>query len=222
MSTRAIVAREARRNLGRNRGAVVSVVLAVGLGACLVGLALEWSVLVGEAQAVANSSFFALSVATQLDLRAPLVVAAVVVAEAIALPATTLAMRQRRRNETGFFETTLGAPAAYTKTPALVEGLGQGLAGGLIATAVALIAVPTVTRGERSTVPKSYTLTVTQGSLPPRKMTHILDVNAIRLTAGHLGVIAVVIVGFAAVLGLFNAFVTLSSPRGDARADELA
>jgi hypothetical protein len=110
MNGRAIVVREARRNLARNAGAAISVVVASALGAGLVGIAVEWFVVVGQARTATAGSFAVLGIATQLGARLPLLVGAVVAAEVIALSTTTLAMRRRRLGEAGFFELTLGAP----------------------------------------------------------------------------------------------------------------
>jgi hypothetical protein len=206
--------REARRNLARNSGAAISVVVASALGASLVGIAAEWFVLVGQARAATAGSFAALSIATQLGSRLPLLAGAVVAAEVIVLSTTILAMRQRRLGEARFFELTLGAPGSYTRNPALVEGLGQGLVGGMFAAVVALVVAPGLARAERSTVAVfgSYSSARRVGHVL-RTTTHTVNVRNIQLTAGHLAVIAFVAVGLGAVFGFLNAFVTQWRPR---------
>jgi hypothetical protein len=167
------------------RGAAISVVLASALGAGVVGTAAEWFVLVGQARAATAGSFAALGIAGQLAARLPLLVGALVLAEVIAWSTTTLAMRARRVGEASFFEITLGAPKSYTKVPALVEGLGQGLLGGLVAAAVAFVLAPPITRVERSTVGLvgSYT-TVQKVGRVWRTTTHTVNLQGIQLTAG--------------------------------------
>jgi hypothetical protein len=214
MSARAIVVREARRNLARNTGAAISVVVASALGASLVAISAEWFVLVGQARAATAGSRAALSVATQLGGRLPLLAGAIVAAEVIVLSTTTLAMRQRRLGEARFFELTLGAPASYTRNPALVEGLGQGLVGGMFATVVALGAAPGLVRVERSTVAVfGSDSSVRRIGHVLRTTTHTIDVHNIQLAAGDLVVIAVVVIGLGAVLGFLNTFVTQWRPR---------
>jgi hypothetical protein len=206
--------REARRNLARNSGAAISVVVASALGASLVGIAAEWFVLVGQARAATAGSFAALSIATQLGSRLPLLAGAVVAAEVIVLSTTILAMRQRRLGEARFFELTLGAPGSYTRNPALVEGLGQGLVGGMFAAVVALVVASGLARAERSTVAVfgSYSSVRRVGHVL-RTTTHTVNVHNIQLTAGDLAVIAFVAVGLGAVLGFFNTCVTQWHPR---------
>ena len=221
MSGWAIVVREVRRNLARNTAAAISVMVASALGASLVGIAAEWFVLVGQARAATAGSFAALGIAGQLGARLPLLAGAVVAAEVVTLSTTTLAMRGRRLSEAGFFELTLGAPASYTRAPALVEGLGQGLLGGLAAAAVALVVAPGVTRIERSTVSLvgSYT-SVQRVGHGSRTTTRTVDLHGIQLTAGHLAVIALVVIGLGAALGLLNALATQRRPRGRLRGNQ--
>jgi hypothetical protein len=220
MSGWAIVVREARRNLARNTGAAISVVVASALGMSLVAIAAEWFVLVGQARAATAGSRTALGIATQLGGRLPLLAGAIVAAEVIVLSTTTLAMRQRRLGEARFFELTLGAPGSYTRNPALLEGLGQGLVGGMFAVVVALVVAPGLARAERSTVAVfgSYSSVRRVGHVL-RTTTHTVDVHNIQLTVGDLAAIAFVVVGLGAALGFLNAFATQWRPRRHLRGD---
>jgi hypothetical protein len=214
MSEGAVVVREVRRNLARNLGAAMWVVMASALGACLVGTAAEWFVLVGQARAATEGNFAALSMAGQVTARLPLLIGAIVAAEVIAWSTTTFAMRARRICEASFFELTLGAPKSYTKAPALVEGLGEGLLGGLVAAAVAIVVAPAITHAERAFVGfVGSSTSVTKVGGVVRTTTRTVSLHGIQLTAGRLAVIAVVVVGLGAALGLFNAFATRPRPR---------
>ena len=93
MSDRAVVVREVRRNLARNFGAAMWVVVASALGAGLVGIAADWFVLVGQARRATEGDFAALSIAGQVAARLPLLISAVVAAEVMAGSSTTFAMR---------------------------------------------------------------------------------------------------------------------------------
>jgi hypothetical protein len=221
MTDRAVVVREVRRNLARNFGAAMWVVVASALGACSVGTAAEWFVLVGQARTATERNFAALNVAGQVTARLPVLIGAIVAAEVIAWSTTTLAMRARRIGEASFFEVTLGAPKSYTKAPALVEGLGEGLLGGLLAAAGVFVVAPPITRAERAFVGfvGSYT-TFHKVGREMRTTTRTVDLHGIELTAGHLATIAVVVVGLGAVLGLVNAFATRRPPRGHFRGDQ--
>jgi len=221
MSDRAVVVREVRRNLARNLGAAMWVVVASALGACGVGMAAEWFVLVGQARTATEGNFAALSIANQVAARLPLLIGAIAAAEVIAGSATTFDMRARRVGESSFFELTLGAPKSYTRAPALVEGLGEGLLGGLVAAAVAFVVAPAITRAERSTVGFFGSSTSVQKvGRVVRTTTHTVNLHGIQLTAGHLAVIAVIVVGLGAALGLLNAFATRRPPTGHLRGDQ--
>jgi hypothetical protein len=142
-------------------------------------------------------------------------IGAIVAAEVIVWSTTTFAMRARRIGEASFFEHTLGAPKSYAKAPALVEGLGEGLLGGLVAAAVAFVVAPAITSAERGFVGfvgSSTSVTKIRGVV--RTTTRTVGLHGIQLTAGRLAVIAVVVVGLGAALGLFNAFAARQPPRG--------
>ena len=214
MSDLAVSAREVRLNLARNLGAAMWVIVASALGACLVGTAVEWFVLVGQARAATEGKVAALSVAGQVTARLPLLIGAIVAAEVIVWSTTTFAMRAGRTDEASFFELTLGAPKSYTKAPALVEGLGEGLLGGVVAAVVAFVVAPyhPAERVFVGFVGSSTWVTKVGGVVrtdhphcgPPR---HPVD-------RWRLAVIAVVVVVLGAALGLFNAFTSGRRPRG--------
>jgi hypothetical protein len=220
MRDQAVVVREVRRNLARNFGAAITVIVASALGACIVVTAAEWFVLVGQARTATEGNFGALSIAGQVTGRLPLLVGALVVAEVIAWSATTFAMRARRVGEARFFELTLGASKSYTRAPALVEGLGEGLVGGLVAAAVAFVVAPPITRVERSFVGfVGSSTTVQKVGHGVRTTTHTPDLKGIELTVGNLAVIAAVVVVLGAAIGLLNASTTRWPPRGRQRGD---
>jgi hypothetical protein len=222
MSDRGVVVREVQRNVARNFGAAMWVVVSSALGACVVGMAAEWFVIVGQARTAAEGSFAALSIAGQYTARLPLLVGSIAAAEVIAWSATTFAMRARRVGEASFFELTLGAPKSYTRAPALVEGLGEGLLGGPVAAAIAFVVAPAITRVERSTAGFFGSSTSVQkvGHVVRTKTTQTVNLHHMELTMGHLAVIAVVVVCLGAALGLVNAFATMRVPRGQLRADQ--
>jgi cell division protein FtsX len=151
-----IVRREIIRNLRRNAPAASSVTIAIGVAGALVGGVIEWWVLVDRAADAARHTQEILGVSAQLTARRVALLAATAAAELIALVTTYLSMGRRRSSEAAVFE-TLGAPGVYTWWPALIEGLTEGLCGGIVAAIIAVAAGPWIARGERSTLVGSYT-----------------------------------------------------------------
>jgi cell division protein FtsX len=209
----AIVRREIRRNLNRNKRSALTVVLAVAIAGGLVALVAEWWVLVGRAAIVAAGTGAAVGVETQKNARIPLLAAAVVIAEIIGLTATIQATRRRRRSEFDIFERILGAPNQYTKMPALAEGLIYGIIGGVLAATIAVAGAPILTRGERSTVPSNFTITDLKAGHPTQVHRYQLAVRAIQVGAAHEAAIAAGVLGLSAVLGIVNTTATLRTRR---------
>ena len=165
-------------------------------------------------RALTEGSFAALGIDTQMDFRLPLLAGAVLGAEVIILSTTMVAVRRRRLSEGKFFELTLGAPVTYTKWPALAEGLGQGLAGGVVAVVLVVVAAPIITGGERTTaqVITAYTTFQVRGG-PSSATTRVARLASLHLSLGDLSVIALVVAGLGALLGLLNASISLRPPR---------
>jgi cell division protein FtsX len=222
-----IVRREVIRNLRRNALAALSVTIAIGVGGALVGGVIEWWVLVDRAADAARHTQEILGVSSQLTARRVALLAATAAAELIALVTTYLSMGRRRSSEAAVFE-ALGAPCVYTWWPALIEGLTEGLCGGLVAAIIALAAGPWIAGGERSTLVGSYTsgcftspqearLGLCGGRQHSLVGVHHLDLDPIHLATSQDLRVAGGLVVLGSFLGLLNTTPTLRRRTGRRR-----